>query len=201
MHKTHFALNVMLKNNMILSNEGFEIGDFIIPSFKLNEGEIIRLCLYGGSHFFPLVDELTKIFMGINPSPRVKLFQKIAFAEHIYPHGFKEYFYPLTIERYLKQNGQANFEDLKLFSGLDYITANTKIATLPGNQRKWLSIVSKLSLTKNIIFDLVGQDPMGATTTLKVIKSLLDQGYSAIFLDNFDDLEMKFDREYYIKEK
>ncbi|MEH0157093.1 hypothetical protein V6R21_23430 [Limibacter armeniacum] len=191
----------MLKYDMILSNEGFEIGDFIIPSFKLNEGEIIRLCLYGGSHFFPLEDELTKILMGIIPNPHIKLFQKIAFAEHVYPHGFKEYFCPLTIERYLKQNGQANFEDLKLFSGLDYTSPKTKVVTLPGNQRKWLSIVSKLSLTKNIIFDLVGQDPMGATITLEVIKSLLDQGYSAIFLDNFDDLEMKFDQEYYIKEK
>ncbi|NME69168.1 hypothetical protein [Flammeovirga aprica] len=182
---------------MILANKGFQIDNFLIPPFELHEGEIIRLCLYGGSHFFEFEDQLVKILTGLNPHPDVTIHQKMVFAEPIWPHGFKEFIYPLTIKRYLRQH--AKFEDLKIFSGLDDVKPNTKIITLPGNQRKWISIASKLSYNKNIIFDLVGQDPLGAMKTLEVMKSLSEKGYSALFLDNFDDPEVSFDKEYYIE--
>lgn len=177
---------------MIAKSEGFEIGNFRIPPFELNEGELISICLFGGGHFFDLKMELVKLFAGININSKLTMNQKMEFIEHIKTNGLRNSVFPLTVGKYLGKNGQATTEGLKKAFGLDYISSKTKIKNLAGNPRKWLSLISTLSKTDKIVFDLVGQDPLGAEKTVEFIKRHTDKGGAAILLDNFEDCNLKF---------
>lgn len=176
---------------MIAKSEGFEIENFRIPPFELNEGELIRLCLYGGGHFFDLEMELVNLFSGKYEHSKLTMNQNMEFVEHIKTKGLRDSIFPLTVGKYLSKNGQATTEELKKAFRLDYISSKTKVKTLAGNPRKWLSLISKLSRPDKIIFDVVGQDPLGAEKTVEFIKEYIDKGGAAILLDNYEDLESK----------
>lgn len=176
---------------IIAKSEGFEIGNFRIPPFELNKGELISICLFGGGHFFDLEMELVKHFTGVNIHSKLTMNQNLEFVEHIKTNGLRNSVFPLTVGKYLVKNGLATTEELKKAFGLDYISSKTKIKNLAGNPRKWLSLISTLSKTDKIVFDLVGQDPLGAEKTVEFIKKYTDKGGAAILLDNFEDLEPK----------
>ena len=176
---------------MIAKSEGFEIGNFRIPSFELSDGELVRLCLFSGGHFFDLEMELVKLFSGKYEHSKLTLNQNMEFVEHIKTNGLRDSIFPLTVGKYLSKNGQATTKELEKAFALDYISSQTKVKTLAGNPRKWLSLISTLSRTDKIIFDLVGQDPLGAEKTVEFIKRYTDKGGAAILLDNFDDIEPK----------
>lgn len=73
----------------------------------------------------------------------------------------------------------------------------TKINNLPGNPRKQLSLYSTLSKTNNIMFDFIGQDPLGAKETYEIVKNEVLRGGSAILFETFQN--MKNDCSMYIE--
>jgi len=68
---------------MILQSIGFKIGQFFIPPFELREGELIGICLYGGSHFFDLEKELVALFTQKIKHPNLVVEQPFRFVEPI----------------------------------------------------------------------------------------------------------------------
>lgn len=176
---------------MIVKSEGFEIGGFRIPPFELKEGELIQICLFGGGHFYDLEMELVNLFRGLQTNPSLTIYQKMEFVEHIKTTGWRNLIFPLTVGKYLKNNGSATVEELKRAFELDKVSSKTKVDSLAGNPRRWLSLISTLSKSNKIVFDLGGQDPFGAEKTMAFIRQFTDQGGAAILLDNGDALEPK----------
>jgi len=177
---------------MIAKCDGVEIGNFRIPPFQLNKGDFICICLYGGRHFYDLEMELVKLFTKQKTNTNLKMNQKMQFVEHFYESRLKSFFSPTTVGQYLKTNGKVDMEILsRIYEVLDYITPKTKVNTLAGNPRKWLSLFTTLSKSDKIVFDLAGQDVLGAEQTIDFVKEYTDKGGAAILLDNHEDSETK----------
>jgi hypothetical protein len=49
---------------MLLENKGLNIDNFFVPPFTVDKGEIVTVCLFGGSHFFDLETKLADILTG-----------------------------------------------------------------------------------------------------------------------------------------
>jgi len=184
---------------MIAKCEGLKIGKYSIPAFELNEGELIGIYLYNGSHLYDLEMELVKYFTGIIKSSQLELYQKMIFVEHFKESRIKDMFLPMSVGKYLKIYGKEGSKELERIYEIDYINHKTKVHSLAGNPRKWLSLFATFSKSKHIVFDMVGQDPIGSQKTLKYVRDFVTQGGSAILLDNFEDSESKCDRFYRIK--
>lgn len=175
---------------MIAQSTGFDIGRFGIPPFELNQGELLGICLYGGQHFFDLRMNLVALFTGRKTNPQLVMHQKLHFVEHFKESNFRSLFFPTTVKRYLASNGNLNEDVLKRLYELDKrVRPATKVKSLGGNPRKWLSLFATLSLSDKIIFDLSGQDPPGAEQTLEIVKQYVDRGGAAVLLENCEDSE------------
>lgn len=171
----------------ILSCKEFQFDNFIIPSFTLNQGEIINLQLFSGSHFFRLEDKLAKVFTGVENHESVKLTGKLGFAEHIQESRIRSFFSPMTVGKYLQKNANQPDNEFPDFQG-DKLELNTPISRLPGNSRKFLSIYSLISKYDGVIFDLVGNDPTGAEQIFNFVEQFVNsRNGCAILLNNFDD--------------
>ena len=173
----------------VLDCKGFKLGRFKIPPFILNRGELINLRLFNGGHFFDLEEKLSQIFSGLVKHDCVELTGDLEFAEHIFDTGLKSMFFPMTVEKYIRKNAKPTEMPLSIFLD-EQIDYKTSISRLAGNPRKFLSIYCVLSKSDGVIFDLTGNDPLGAEKIFKFVKDFVDNenGY-AILLNNFDDFQ------------
>ena len=177
---------------MIAKCEGIQIGKFRIPPFELHEGEFISICLFGGAHFYDLEMEFVQFLTNKKSNPNLTMYQEMYFVKRFQESALKGFFSPITVEKYIKKYGNLGSEELKkIYEIDDYIKPNTKVNTLAINPFKWLSLFTTLSKSKNIVFDLAGQDPLGAERTIDIINEHISKGGAAILLDNFDDSEIK----------
>ncbi|WP_405207173.1 hypothetical protein [Aquimarina sp. LLG6339-5] len=174
---------------MLIKNKGIKTNTFHIPPFDLNVGEIIVLYLFNGSHFYETEMFLKDIFIGKTKDENVVVNQKLTFVEHFIEPKLRRLFYPVTVGEYLKKNANLNSPYASKIYQIDWINEKTKVNTLPGNPRRLLSLYTTLSKTKNIIFDVAGQDPQGAEETYKIVKEVVHNGGSAILLDGFEDMK------------
>ncbi|NER04664.1 MAG: hypothetical protein F6K17_19660 [Okeania sp. SIO3C4] len=176
-----------------------QIGKFKIPSFELNEGDLLCLVLGGGAHFWGLEKRLVNLFSGKELHPSVKPFENIEFVKQVHQSKIRNMFFSLTVDQYYKKHGILNHKIQNQLFQIEGIERKTKINRLPGNLKKWLSLFCTLSQSNNIIFDLVGQDPLGARQTMKYVRQYVDEGGSAILLDNFDGNEPECTKYYKIE--
>ncbi len=170
---------------MIVENKGIRKNKFFIPPFDLNASEIVVLNLFGGQHFYETEMFLKDIFTGETTNENVKVHKPMKFVEPI----IRRMFLPITVDKYLKKkaNPKSNFAT-KIYE-TEWITKNTKVNTLAGNSRKLLSLYATLSETKDIIFDLVGQNPKDAKEIYMKVMENVKSGGSAILLDNCSDMK------------
>jgi hypothetical protein len=174
---------------MLIENKGIKTDKYFIPPFDLNEGEIIVIHLGNGQHFYEAEIFLKDIFTGKTINNNLKVNRPLKFVEHFFEPTIRRLIYPVTVGEYLRKN--ANLKDKfseKIFE-TNWINTKTKVNTLAGNPRKLLSLYSTLSKTKNIVFDLAGQDAQGAKDTYEIVKTCVNNGGSAILLDSFDDMK------------
>jgi len=82
---------------------------------------------------------------------------------------------------------------------VDHIQPHTRISTLYGSPQKWLSLYSTLSHSSLVVFDLLGQDPVGVLKTYAIIKECIQPNGAAILLDNFDDPEAESQCSQYLR--
>lgn len=177
---------------MIAKCDGIQIGKFRIPPFELHEGEFISICLFGGAHFYDLEMEFVKLLTRQEDKPNLTMYHKMHFVERFQESTLKGFFSPITVEKYIRKYGKIGSKELKrIYEINDYIKPNTKVNTLALNPRKWLSLFTTFSNSKNIVFDLTGQDPVGAERTIDIVNEYVSNGGAAILLDNFDDPEIK----------
>ena len=67
---------------MLLENKGHTIGDFFIPPFTVDKGEILTIYMFGGEHFFPLEKKLADIFTGKVKSDNIKIYGQFHFIKN-----------------------------------------------------------------------------------------------------------------------
>ncbi len=80
--------------------KGLAIGRFWIPPFALNEGELIGLFLYNGSHFYDLSIELVELLTERKIHPALIVHQPLRFVEHFRESGLRDKFRPTGVEEY-----------------------------------------------------------------------------------------------------
>jgi hypothetical protein len=174
---------------MIIKSKGIIKENLFIPPFELNEGELIVLHLYGGGHYNALKNYLQGIFTGKLKNENVIIYKPLAFVDYIYEPKLRRLFYPMTVGEYLKKHAKPNSEyATKIYETNDWITKKTRLNTLFGTSRKLLSLFAKLSNSKDILFDLDGQDPLGAIDMYEFVKQNVKNGGSGILLDWTDEL-------------
>jgi hypothetical protein len=174
---------------MIVHSTGFEIGKFFIPPFELREGELIGICLYGGSHFFDLEKELVALFTQKKTHPHLIVGQPFRFVERVRENAFRRVCWPTTVKDYLNAKGRKGSPLLDGIYEVDIIQPHTRISTIYGSLEKWLSLYSNLSHSNLVVFDLLGQDPVGVLKTYEIVKECIQPNGAAILLDNVDDPE------------
>ena len=173
---------------MIAECKGIQVGKFWIPPFKLDKGEVTGILLYGGSHFYDLERELINIFSGVIENQNFINYESLTYVENFRESRLRRIFYPTTVKEFIKFNGRENEVSNKIYE-IDFIKPKTKVNTLAGNPRRQLTLYTALSYTNKLIFDLVGQDPLGAQETFEIVKKHINNDGAAILLDNFDDME------------
>ncbi|MEH0154114.1 hypothetical protein V6R21_08180 [Limibacter armeniacum] len=187
---------------MIVESKGFDLNGFWIPEFHLDKDEMIGICLYSGAHFFDLEKSLVDLLTKKSTHKSLAVIQKFEFVERfIETNKLKSLFFTKTIENYLDKHVNSDSIWIEKLFEIDGVQLETRINTLAGNYRKWLELFATFSTTNNIVFDMVGQDVLGAKKTLEYVKDFVDRGGSAIMLDNFDDPHSIFDRYYKLKNK
>jgi len=174
---------------MILQNKGIQTEKFHIPSFELKAGELVVLHLFNGAHFYETEMLLKNIFCGNVKNENVEIYKELTFVEYFKEPKLREIFHPITVGEYLKKNANLNNSYSTKIYETKWINKKTKVNSLVGNSRKSLSLYATLSKTNNIIFDVAGQDPIGAQQTYDIVKDEVKKGGSAILLDAFDDMK------------
>lgn len=173
---------------MHIECKGIKTDTFFIPSFELNDGDIIVICLFNGSHSQDAEILLTDIFCGNTKHENVLINKKMTFVEHIVEPKLRSMFYPGTVGKYLKVNAVFDSPYARRIYEIDWINEKTKLNTLARNPRRLLSLYATLSKTSNIIFDIIGQDPKGIRETFEIVKTEVKNGGSAIMFDYFENL-------------
>lgn len=174
---------------MIIESKGIIKDNFFIPPFELSEGEIIILHLFGGGHYNQLKEYLKSVFTEKLKNESITIHKPLKFVDYITEPKWRSLFYPITVGEYLQKN--ANFDSeyaTKIYETNTWITKKTRIDTLAGTPRKLLSLFAQLSNSNNILFDLDGQDPLGATDMYEFVKENVKNGGSGILLDWTDEL-------------
>jgi hypothetical protein len=175
--------------SMILESKGITIDKYYVPPFQLKKGEIVVLCLFSGQHFYETAQYLKNIFTGKIVQENIAIYRKLTFVEHFVEPWFRQLFYPVTIGEYLKKNANPKSPFATKIYENQSITPSKKVKSLTGYSQKLLSLYATLSNTNDIIFDLVGQGPKEAAIIYEIVKEIVNNGGSAIVLDNFQDLK------------
>jgi hypothetical protein len=179
----------LLENKMLIENKGITTDTFYITSFDLKERELVVINLPNGKHFYEIQKLLKNIFCGIVSNKDVVVYEKLFFVEHFTESKFKHFFNPETVGEYLKKNANLNSIFSTKIYDINWINQNTKINTLAGNQKGLLSLYSTLSKTKNIVFDVIGQDQTGVDETCEIVKEVVKNDGSAILIDCFESMK------------
>lgn len=184
---------------MLIENKGIKTDTFYIPPFQLHAGEIVVLYLFGGAHFYETEMFLKDLFCGKTTNENVIVHQNLMFVDHFKESAFRDFFYPMTVGRYLKKNANLNSPYAAKIYENKWINRKIRLNTLGGNPKRLLALYATLSNTDNIVFDLIGQCPQTATETYTIVKELVKKGGAAILLDNHYSHDIKNDCTKYIE--
>ncbi len=173
----------------MVQSTGIRIKEFYIPPFTVDKGETLIIQLPNGLPFTELLFMLVDILTGREKADSVVVKEDFQFAKHITETGWTRIFRPLTVGRYIKDAANPDSKVPNAIYELTDIKPTTKIKRLGGNQRKLLSLLTAFSWTNNIIFDLVGVDPVGGQKAYDLVKEQIGNTGIAILVDNYDDFK------------
>lgn len=165
------------------------LGDFLVPSFSINSGEITVIQFPNGPYFYPHMMKMVDIFTGKVPKDGVEILSPFKYPDHMWKTRFRDRLFPLTVGGYLMKNANKESPFFTKIHEYPYITAKTKIRTIPGSPRRKLAIYATLSWTSQIIFDLAGVDPKGGEEIYTTIKEVVKGGGSAILIDSYEEFK------------
>lgn len=174
---------------LIIESKGIKTNHYLIPPFELRKGELVVIYLQGGPYFDKLKVQLIEIFTGRAYHENVKVFSHLTFAEPFKESRFKRIFNPTTVFKYLKRNSEPkSIMTSKIFE-TETFTKTDRMKDLDYSQKKRLSLGAAFSRTKNIVFDLQGEGPLGANKTVDFVKDEIINNGSAILIDWSDDVK------------
>ena len=173
----------------MVRSKGIEIDSFYLPPFELDAGDIVIIQLPNGPYYSGLLFKLADILTGTEKNDNVELTTDLKFANHLIETGWRSVFRPLTVERYIERTGNPTSELTQMIYESKYIEPKTRISRLAGNPRKLLSVLTTLSWTDKIIFDLAGVDPVGGQEIFSLVKGQIGKSGAAILIDWCDDFK------------
>lgn len=175
---------------MILENKGLTTDSYFLPSFILNQGELVVVNLSAGFNYQPAKTQLEHIFCGNVVNQAVQIETVLKPVENYIEPRWRRFIWPATVSEYLKRYANADSAyATKIYDAFDWITPKTNLNRLAGTPRKQLSLFATLSYWSHISFDLVGLDPVGAAKMYEFVKESVQAGGSAILLDWTDEMK------------
>lgn len=181
--------------SLIASCSGTKIGKYWIPPFEIHEGNLVGLFFYGDYTVIDLQNYLMNIFTG-KKSCKGIVVQKPLHELSFYKATWKDYFFPMTVKRFINAYIDKSLFDLNL--GISE-SENLKVKDLLPGQQKLLLLYKMLSQTNKIAFSLNGSDPVSLDLFLKHVRTFLDKrGGVYILMDHFDYKEV-CDKYYEVK--
>ena len=182
---------------MLIDFKGLKTESYDIPPFQINQGEIVLLHLYSGSHYYPLKSTLVDILTKKISNEQATIHQPFTFVAPFKEPALRKLCYPVTVEEYISKNAGPDKIIAHNIYSEGQITGNTRINTLSFLHRKLLSLYVTVSKTQFILFDLDGLCPQNADSMYNIVKDFVKTGVSAIHLDWND--EYKSDCSNYIE--
>jgi hypothetical protein len=173
----------------VVQSKGIKIDNFYIPPFKLDKGDIVVIQLPSGPYFSGLLFRLVDILTGKEKNENVELTAGLKFVNQVIETGWSRIFRPLTVERYIKRRGNPASELTQRVYETKDLKPKTRISRLPGNPRKLLSLLTTLSWTDKIIFDLAGVDPVGGQEVFNLVKRQISNSGATILIDLCDQFK------------
>jgi len=173
----------------VVQSKGIKIDNFYIPPFTLDKGDIIVIQLPNGLYFHGLLFRLVDILTGKERNDNIELRTDLKFVNHLIETGWRRFFQPLTVDRYIEKTGNPTSKLTERIYETKYIKPKTRISRLAGNPRKILSLLTTLSWTDKIIFDLSGVDPIGGQEAFSLVKRQIGKSGAAILFDCYDDFK------------
>ncbi len=168
---------------MLIDFKGLKTENYDIPSFQLNHGEIVLVCLYGGGHYYPLKSTLIDVLTKTTNDEQITIYEPFTFAGHFREPVLRRLLYPVTVEEYINKNAGPDKAIAHKIYSEKQITNNTPVNSLNPLQQKLLSVYLTASKTKHILFDLDGLCAESSDRVYTAIKDLVKSGISAIYLD------------------
>ncbi|MET0946715.1 MAG: hypothetical protein ABWY22_15025 [Flavobacterium sp.] len=176
-------------HEVLLESKGIRTDQYFIPPFELRKGELVVIYLQGGPHYDTMKEQLVAIFAGEVHHENVKIFMPLAFAECFEESRLKRMFNPTTVFKYLKRNADLKSTMISKIFEIDTFIRKDKMKNLDYSQKKRLSLCSVFSRTRNVVFDLRGEGPVGAKETIKFVNDEIKNDGAAILIDWSDDVK------------
>jgi hypothetical protein len=173
----------------VVQSRGLTIDRFYIPPFTVEKGDIVILELPNGPNFMEVLSRMVDLLTRKQEISNVTINADFVFVNHIVEKEWTRFFLPMTVGRFIKRNANPSDRNVNNVYDLCDLKPTTQIRRLPGNHRKILSMLTALSWTNNIIFDLAGVDPTGGKKAYNLAKENARSGGTVILLDNYDDFK------------
>ena len=100
----------------------------------------------------------------------LNVFKPLTFAENFKESRLERIFNPVTVGKYLKRNAALYDESEPEIFEENGFSKKDKVKNLDYSQKKLLSLYSLFTKTRNIVFDLSGEGPVGAIKTFDFVK-------------------------------
>lgn len=161
---------------MLIDFKGLKTEDYFIPSFQLNQGEMVLVYLYGGEHYYPLKSTLKDVLTRRTSSEKITVHEPLLFVEHFKEPALRRILYPITVAEYIRRNAGPDKAIAHKIYTENQITETTCVNGLDTLQQKLLSLYVSLSKAKHIIFDLDGLCPQSAEYMHRIVKHFVKEG-------------------------
>lgn len=171
----------------MISTNGIQVGPFYIPPFTAHPGQIVLVHFPNHPDFLSASRQLAKIIIGTtdtlsrNPGDTFKRVDSPIDMEC----DWRNRFYPTSVQRYIRRNGNPENDPSQRALGLTRVTPRTAINQIPGTYRKLIALCTALSWTNKIIFDLAGVDPPGCIAAFRLVKESIGTSGIAILTDDY----------------
>jgi hypothetical protein len=173
----------------VVQSEGLIIDKFYIPPFTVDKGDIVIIELPNGPHFTEVLFRMVDVLTRKKEISSVAMNADFVFVNHIVEEGWTRFFRPMTVRRFIKRNANPSDWSVNKVYDLCDLKPTTQVRRLTNNHKKLLSMLTALSRTNNIIFDLLGVDPTGGKMAYDIVKENARKGGTVILLDNCDEFK------------
>ncbi|RZJ51028.1 MAG: hypothetical protein EOO19_01775 [Chryseobacterium sp.] len=179
---------------LILESKGIKTAQYFIPPFELRKGELVVINLHSGPHYYEFKRILIDILTGKTKNENVTLKRPLIYDNYFKESKFRRIFFSITVEEYLEKNANLESEFIQKIYEFPWVNKNVKLKELYWGYQKVVFLCSTLSKSKDVVFDLAGQNPESAKISLEIVKNVVSDGGSAILIDWTSEMKEECDK-------